>query len=130
MATNIVEPYENGQIVHYDFERATTKNRIQSLSEWPSKKIKDKYILLKSDIYAERFYKGVKALATLKIKNKDNLELDTGKVDDEGNPIKVLPPTVVILDSLAVMSPENIENEEELSGGMSASAVNMSTLAA
>jgi hypothetical protein len=78
---------------------------------------------LKSDIYAETFYKGIKSLSKLKIKNREKLELDTGKVDDEGQPITVLPPTVVILDSLAVMSPQNIEEEEELSGGMSASAV-------
>jgi len=123
MATEIVDGYDEGQIVHYDFERATTKNRIQSLSNWDKEKLKEKYILLKSDIYAETLYKGIKSLAKLKIKNRDKLELDTGKVDDEGNPISVLPPTVIILDSLAVMSPENVEMESELSGSMTASSI-------
>jgi len=123
MGTNIIDNYDESQLIHYDFERASDRNRIKTLTGWSSDKIRDKYIHLTSGIYAETFYKGIKSLAKLKIKNREDLEMDTGRKDYEGNPIKVLPPTVVLIDSLATMSPKNIENEEELSGGMSASAI-------
>lgn len=123
MACNIVEPFENSQILHYDYERATNFSRIMSISKWDKETINKKYILLNSGIYSESLYQGIKAIAKIKIENFDMYKLDSGKVDREGNNIFVLPPTVVIADSWATMTPENISEEEKLSGQMSATAI-------
>jgi hypothetical protein len=54
---------------------------------------------------------------------KDQLTIKTDKLDGRGNPISIMEPTVVILDSLALLVPEKFSEEEELSGSMSQTAV-------
>jgi len=125
LAKNIVENYENGQIIHLDYERAMTRARIESLTGWSPETIKNKYMLLNRGITSESLYKMCKSIANLKLdpKNYDTLKIATDKVDNNGNVVYELPPTVVIVDSWAVMVPKDISEEEELSGSMSASSI-------
>lgn len=101
-ACNIVAPYENGNVFHYDFERATNFARIETLSGWTPEVIEHKYKILQRNIYSESIYKVVKAID--KIKNDpakyDEIKLDSGVKDSNGEPIYVLPPTVILIDSL------------------------------
>lgn len=123
MGSKIVESYENGQVVHLDYERATTRARIQQVTQWSENMIKQKYILMNSKIYSESLYQLIKATAKLKLENFDQLKLSTGKTDDNGDEVFVLPPTVFLVDSWASMIPKTISEEDELSGSMSASAI-------
>ena len=125
MACNIVEDFDEGQIFHYDYERATNNARIKTISGWDDKTIKTKYKRLSRDIYSESIYQIVKAIDKLKNdpKNYESIKIDSGKLDSEGNPIYVLPPTVILIDSWAVMMPRDISEEEKLSGSMSASSI-------
>jgi uncharacterized protein YfeS len=59
---------------------------------------------------------------TLAKEHPDEFLIDTGLKDRNGNDIVNLPPTVYILDSIALLVPENISKEEELSGQMSTTA--------
>jgi RecA/RadA recombinase len=122
-ATKIVEPFENGQVIHLDFERATTGARIQQVTRWSQDLIDSKYILMNRQIYSETLYQLVKATAKLKTENFDKLKLPTDKVDRKGNKVFVLPPTVFLVDSWATMVPKDISDEKELSGSMAASAI-------
>lgn len=125
VAINIVNNYDHSQVIHLDFERATNISRIQGLSGWNQDKIRDKYILMNRDITSESLYTLIKSIADIKL-NKDNydtLKIDTGKKDYDGNTVYTLPPTVVLVDSWAVMVPKDIEQEETLSGSMSASSI-------
>lgn len=122
-ATKIVEPYEHGQIVHLDYERATTRARIQQVTRWSEELIKQKYVLMNRGIYSETLYQMVKAIAKLKTENFDKLKIDTGELDDKGKPVYTLPPTVVLVDSWATMVPKDIAEEKELSGSMAASGI-------
>jgi RecA/RadA recombinase len=123
MAAKVVEPFENGQIIHLDYERATTPARFQQVTRWTKDLMKRKYISLSRGIYSETLYKMVKATAKLKVENFESLKIDTGEKDDNGKPIYMLPPTVVLVDSWATMVPKDIAEEEELSGSMAASAI-------
>lgn len=126
IACSMVNNYEDGQIIHFDFERACkTDTRIKTISGWDDKTLKKKYKKLNRNIYSESVYKFVKGLDKLKNEptNYEKIKVDTGRVDDEGNPIYSLPPTVILLDSWALMFPEDVSEEEKLSGQMSATTV-------
>lgn len=125
MACAMVAPYENGSVFHYDFERATNYARIKTLSGWSDEVIENKYKILQRNIYSESIYKIVKAIDKLKNtpETYDEIKIDTGRKDSKGNPIYMLPPTVILLDSWALMMPEDISEEEKLSGSMSATSI-------
>lgn len=125
MACSIVNDYEEGSIIHYDFERATNLARVKTISGWDDETINNKYKNLKNNIYSESIFQIVKAIEQKKNEPSvyEAIKIDTGKTDKEGNPIYVLPPTVILLDSWALMIPRDISEEEKLSGSMSASAI-------
>ena len=125
LSINIAKQYKDAQIVHMDYERAMNLGRIEALSGWSQEEIKQKYLLLNSGITSESLYKIVKSICNLKLdpKNYDSLKFDTGKLDNNGKVIYELPPTIVLVDSWALMTPKDIADEEELSGSMSASSI-------
>lgn len=123
MACEMVQNFPTSQVIHMDFENATTKARIKTLSKWSDDMIKSKYIHLNQGIYSETLYSLIKATAKIKLENYEKLQIDTGKLDMNGDPIFTLPPTVFLVDSWATVVPKNISEEEELSGQMSATAI-------
>lgn len=125
IACSIVEGYEEGAVIHYDFERASSLARVLTISGWSKKMVKQKYKILRRDIYSESVFQIVKHISNIKNEpsNFERLRIDTGKVTDNGEPIYVLPPTVILLDSWALMTPRDISEEEKLSGSMSASSI-------
>jgi RecA/RadA recombinase len=123
IAANMVKPFENGIILHYDFERATNKERFRKISGWSKAEVEAKYQHLNTEIYAETVFSAIRKTADLKLANFDKLKVAI-KWDESGKEIEWgLPPTVIFVDSLALMMPKKITEEEELSGSMSASAV-------
>jgi KaiC/GvpD/RAD55 family RecA-like ATPase len=118
---NIVEPFENGSIVHLDFERSSKRNRIRTILGIDEATFNERYLHLNdSDLCAEVLYEQVKAIAKLKLDNRDKLLVDYET--PLGETIQILPPTVIIVDSVATMMSKNITDEDELSGQMSGSA--------
>lgn len=117
-ACNIVDPYENGMVVHLDFEDATNASRIMGLSGWDSDTYEKKYQLAKKGISAESVYQIAKGIEKVKMDKYEELKVDTGRVDLKGEPIYELPPTVMIIDSVATMFTSKITEEEEMGGQM------------
>lgn len=117
-AANIVAPYENSEIIHDDIENATTSSRFRALSGWSRDTVKKKYFRRDVGITAESFYENVKIIHDLKIKHRKDLLINSGLVDEEGNDMEILPPTVYILDSLALLMPKDSTEEDKLSGQM------------
>ena len=105
VAANIVRPFENGFIVHFDLEQAMNYSRIQNLTKFTMSDIKaGKYILRQelntiNDIKATliRIYKQ-------KVDNPDLYKYKTGKMNEFGEEIEVFEPTVIIIDSIATLS--------------------------
>lgn len=125
IAASIVEPYENGAIYHYDYERATNLSRFKVISGWSDEMIDKKYRNLQRDIYSESIYQIVKTIDSIKNtpETYEEIKIDSGKKDRNGETIYVLPPTVILLDSWALCIPKGISEEEELSGQMSATSI-------
>jgi len=122
-ACAIADQFEQSTILHFDFERASTKERIMQLSGWSEKKFKRKYQHLTKKIYSESVYQSIDSIARLKQDNYDALKVDTGKVDTNGDTIYALPPTIILVDSVALLAPKNIEDDEELKGSMGAATI-------
>lgn len=122
IAGNIVRGFDNTTIIHADFERATSSNRAKTILDLSDEEFKEKYTKLNSGISSESVYKLCKAVAQVKKDKYEEIKYDTGHKDDKGDTIYELPPTIIIVDSIAAMFPENTNDEDELGGQMSATA--------
>jgi RecA/RadA recombinase len=121
-AANIVRPFPNSYIIHEDIEGGIVESRKQQLTQFYGEDFKKKYIARNTGITNENFYQRIKMLYDLKMMNYKEYEYDTGLYDTTGNRIYKLQPTVVLLDSVAMLMPEKYTEEEEISGQMAATA--------
>ena len=122
-AGNIIRPFKTSCIFHDDIEGgATSVTRRAKLSKMTNDEMNTRYIYRNSGITIESFYERAKMIHDMKVNNRDKFEYDTGLYDSYGNRIYKLEPTVMIMDSLAMIMPEKYTEEDEMSGQMSATA--------
>lgn len=122
VAANIVRPFENGIIYEDNIEGGIIESRRVELSGFTPEEIKERYVVRNSGISNETVFQRIKMIYDLKIANREALEYDTGLEDIHGERIYKLVPTVYILDSLAMLSPDNILEDDELGTSMSQTA--------
>lgn len=126
MAANIIKGYDEGMIYIDDIEGATDTTRIHNITNMSYDEIDEKVVHRNTGITCESFYENISMIASQKEKLAkeygDKFLVHTGKKDFRGNEIVTMPPTVYILDSLALLVPSNISEEEQLSGQMSTTA--------
>ena len=122
IAANIVDKFPTACLFHDDIEGGLTEARKAILTKWDEEKLKTKYISRNTGITAENFYQRIRTIANIKLENRDAYLYDTECLDSNGEKIYKLEPTVYILDSLALLTPEKYSEEEELSGQMSTTA--------
>lgn len=83
-----------------------------------------KYVDIRNaGITTENLYQRIQALHDIKVENRKDYEYDTGLYDTNGKRIFKLIPTVYIIDSLPMLMPESLAEDEELGGSMSASSI-------
>lgn len=121
IATNIIRRYENGLMYYYDFEKGTDKNRIRMVSGLNEEEFNEKVTILKTDISTEKVLRMLYKIKEFKLQHEKELLVDNenGIKDAEGNIVKVLVPTVVVIDSLSAMMPEGNYDEGNIEGQMS-----------
>ena len=122
VAANIVRPFENGIIYEDNIEGGIIESRRVELSGFDPEDIKNRYVVRNSGISNETVFQRIRMIYDLKIANREALEYDTGLEDIHGERIFKLVPTVYILDSLAMLSPDNILEDDELGTSMSQTA--------
>lgn len=122
MAANIVRPFPEATIFFDDIEGGSNATRRELLTHFTPKEAEQRIIYRNTAVSAENFYKRIASIYEIKMNNRADFEYDTGKLDSRGNKIYKLIPTVYILDSLAMLTPEKLTEEEELSGQMSTTA--------
>lgn len=129
MGSSIIAPYPCGSMLIEDPEKGTDKNRIRALTGWNTAMIERKIIHRQKGINSESFFKRVTEFCLnkqrLAIKYPEHFTYFTGTINSKGEPVYALIPSVVILDSLALLAPEGELDEEEgkLNGNMSAAAI-------
>ena len=121
-AGNIVRHFPNSAIYHEDIEGGISNSRLYKLAGMSPEIAKTKYVHRNTGITCENFYQRVKMIHDIKMSNREEFEYDTGLYDEFGTRLYKLQPTVVILDSLALLMPEKFSDEDEMSGQMSTTA--------
>ena len=120
MAANIVRPFKTSTIFEDSIEGGMVKERRMQLSGFNTEaEYKKRFVIRNTGITAETFLARIKFIHDLKLADPERYKYDTGYVDEEGNPIKLFEPTVYILDSIALIMPDDLVEEGEVSTNMS-----------
>lgn len=127
IAGNIVRPFikkgMNTGLFIDDIEGSLPIVRKEFLLDLTQEEV-DKYVDMRNaGITSENVYQRIQSIHDIKVQNKKDYEYDTGLYDTYGNRIYKLVPTVYIIDSLPLLLPENLSNDDELGGGMDATAI-------
>lgn len=123
IAANIIRPFKTSCIFEDSTEGlSATWQRREILTGYYGDELKRRYIIRDKGITAENFYERIKMIHDMKMANRDEFIYDTGKLDSFGNPIMMFEPTVYILDSVALLMPKNVLEQDELGGTMSTTA--------
>ena len=123
IAANIIRPFKSSCIFEDSTESlSATWQRREMLTGYYGDELKQRYIIRDKGITAENFYERIKMIHDMKLANRDDFIYDTGKLDSFGNPIMMFEPTVYILDSVALLMPKNVLEQDELGGTMSTTA--------
>lgn len=122
MAANIIRRFPNAVMFYDDIEGGSNIARREILTQFSPEEMEQRIIYRNTAVSAENFYERIAMIYDEKLSHKDEYEYNTGLLDSRGNEIYKLVPTVYILDSLAMLTPEKLTEEEELSGQMSVTA--------
>lgn len=97
----------------FDIEENTPPERICSLLGWSEPQLLERMEYIPgAQTTALEIYNKIRYISGLKEKNREALMIDTGLIDVNGKPVRAFPPTPVLIDSLAVLNPEGIEDLE------------------
>ena len=110
-----------------DIEKSLNQARREFLLGMTQDEIKNHVKIRTDGITTESLYERISIIANDKISNKKEYTYDTGKYDPYGNIIFKLVPTVYVIDSLAMLMPEDVLDKEDLgtnATGMSTAKVN------
>ena len=111
-ATDIVSRFDGSFVIHEDIEQASHINRVRNITYQSPKWIKNHYAIYQ-DTHTENIVDRFMDHAKMKLNNRKEFEYDTGLTDMYGNPIIRLKPTVVIIDSLAMMRSEEVSFSDD-----------------
>lgn len=126
MAYNMVKPFDSSFVLHFDIEQTYSMPRIKDITNMPRRDINNKYILIQEKLFLEDIHTRICEIYKDKIENKKELIYDTGLKDETNKPIKVLEPTVIILDTIKAINigKDNLmEIEGQTSGQRKALAI-------
>lgn len=127
IGANLIRNYENGMMVVLDFEQAASKERIRMVTGVSEEEYENKFTIKKTGIYTETVYELIKQIRDFKTdkKNMKNLLVDNvdGVKNEAGEIMQILPPTVILVDSVANMIPRDTFEVDTLKGGMDATAM-------
>lgn len=104
MAANIVKPYKNGLVIHFDLEGAMTLTRYRNLTNLTNKELSE-HIILKSDrTYLENITDTIMAITQEKAKHKKDYTYITEFKNEFGEKMDLYVPTVFVIDSIPQLS--------------------------
>ena len=104
MAANIVKPYKNGLVIHFDLEGAMTLTRYRNLTNLTNKELSE-HIILKSDrTYLENITDTIMAITQEKAKHKKDYTYTTEFKNEFGENMDLYVPTVLVIDSIPQLS--------------------------
>lgn len=121
-AGNIIRNFKSSCVWMDSVEGGIVDTRAQMLLKLYGEDFKERWIPRNTGVTAENFYERVKYIHDIKLEQIDEITYDTGTYTASGERIYKLEPSVYILDSLAMLTPDKYTEEDELSGQMSVTA--------
>ena len=121
-AGNIIRPFKSSCVWMDSVEGGIVDVRAQLLLKLYGEDFKERWIPRNTGVTAENFYERIKYIHDIKLEQADDITYDTGTYTASGDRIYKMEPSVYILDSLAMLTPDKYTEEEELSGQMSVTA--------
>lgn len=114
-ACNIIKPFINmgGSVIHFDNERATTYQRVHSISGIDINELRECYIIDKTKVTIDDMKSSIYDIYSEKVNNKAKYTYKTGKMNEFGEEIEMLVPTVCIIDSVANITENMADLKEE-----------------
>ena len=121
VGANIIRPFRTSCLFEDSIEGGVTQSRREILTGFYGDEYIERIIIRNQGITAENFYKRIKTIHDLKLNNKDKYLYDTGLLDYYAKPVYAFEPTVYILDSVALLYPDDMLDDDELKGASSMS---------
>lgn len=121
-AGNIIRPFKSSAIWMDSVEGGVVETRAQNLLKLYGDEYKQRFISRNTGVTAENFYERIKYIHDIKMEARNDITYDTGTYTTSGERIYKMEPSVYLLDSLAMLTPDKYTEEEELSGQMSVTA--------
>lgn len=117
----IMKKYPESTLFIEDFEQSWTEARVKSVTGMTDAYYSDHVTMTKVGIFTNTVLKLIRQIAAFKKEHEKDLLTDNleGYVGKDGKPIKILPPTFVIIDSLAYMrmaDTQEGDKADEISG--------------
>ena len=127
VASAIVLPFiRNGydsELFIDDIEGGLPQSRREFLLGMTQEELEKHVIVRNSGITTENVLERITIIANEKIENAKDYTYDTGLFDTYGNRIYKLVPTVYVIDSLAMLMPEDVNEKEDLGTNMTGSSI-------
>lgn len=120
---NIIRPYRTSMAYIDLIEAGYGSNNIERLLKMTPEEVKGRVILRDTGITTENVYLRIRAIHDMKLEDPETFTYDTGLYDTRGNRIIKFEPTIYMLDSIAMLMPDNLVEEDELGGQMGATAM-------
>ena len=118
-AANIVRPFDNGSVIHFDLEQAENYSRIQNITKFKmTDMMNGKYILRQEQNSISDIKRAIIRVYKEKMSEPETYKYHTGKKNEFGEEIVIFEPTVVIIDSIATLATEINENDKKESKKM------------
>ena len=118
VASNIIRQFPNGNVIHFDCEQRTDVSRLENVSGFPAHEFEDggRYILRSGAVGLDTIQETIVRLASSKIAMKKELTTSSGCVDEFGKDVKIIEPSVVIIDSIPSVlgSSVSLENSKDI----------------
>ncbi|MEI2422399.1 hypothetical protein V6O07_19115, partial [Arthrospira platensis SPKY2] len=122
----IISMFPNSVGIYDDVEGGMSLQRISNVTGLPMRILKERVIHRNVGICGENFFERLNTHCEQKVEasvsNPSIATYFTGFFDIYGKPIYKLIPTVYVLDSLALLVPKDLSEEEKLKGQMSTTA--------
>ena len=124
MAANIIRPFKDACMYIDDIESGLSNpRRRELLTKFSEEEMSRRVIYRNTGITTENLYERIRIIHDMKLENRKEYEYDTGLYDYKGDRIFKLEPTVYMVDSLAMLLPKDILEDDEMGGQMNASAI-------
>ena len=123
IAGNIIRLFPDAKLCIDDIEGSLPIVRKEFLLGLTPEELDRKVEMRNSGITTENVFKRIQSLHDIKVQNRKEFEYDTGLYDTYGNRIFKLVPTLYMIDSLPMLLPEDLADDDELGGSMDASSI-------